>query len=146
MDAFLKCGVLAPNPYSFEGVSFPQIPWGTSENSGWSISIEKASNGTSSLRSPLLVGSPTSTTSNATLKVCSDFLGGVLRTQVYASVEPPRDIFIIYIDGEEAAQLESVNEWQTLELGLTAGQHRIDFSYQYTGTNVTNPTTEGERA
>ncbi len=83
--------------------------------------------------------------SNATLEVCDDFLGGVLRMQVYASVEPPRDTFIIYIDGDEAAQLESVNEWQTLELGLTSGQHRIDFSYQLTGKNATNPTTEGER-
>jgi len=63
---------------------------------------------------------------------------------VYASVEPPRDIFIIYIDGVEAAELVGVNEWQTLELGLTSGAHTIDFSYQYTGKNVTNPTTEGE--
>ncbi len=65
--------------------------------------------------------------------------------QVYASVEPPRDIFLIYIDGVEAAQMESVNEWQTLELGLKAGPHRIDFSYLTTGMNVTALTTEGER-
>lgn len=141
---FTKCGLLTPNPDSFEVATFPQSPWSTSGNSVWAITTEKASNGSSSLRSPKLVGSSTPVTSNATLQVCDDFLGGVLRTMVYASVEPPRDIFIIYIDGVEAAELVGVNEWQTLELGLTSGAHTIDFSYQYTGKNVTNPTTEGE--
>ncbi|KAL7442907.1 hypothetical protein ACHAXH_009021, partial [Discostella pseudostelligera] len=139
-----NCGLLTPNPDSFEGATFPQSPWSRSGSSFWAITTEKASDGTTSLGSPKLVGSSTPVTSNATLQVCDDFLGGVLRTMVYASVEPPRDIFIIYIDGVEAAELVSVNEWQTLELGLTSGAHTIDFSYQYTGKNVTSPTTEGE--
>ena len=44
---------------------------------------------------------------------------------------PPSDIFVIYVDGESAAQLVDVNEWTDVALGLEPGPHRVDFSYQY---------------
>lgn len=50
---------------------------------------------------------------------------------MYASIQPPLDIFIIYVDGLAAAQLVDVNEWTPLALVLGPGPYTIDFSYQY---------------
>ena len=87
--------------------------------------------------------------SNSTIQICDEFPGGLLRFQVIASVQPPHDIFILYIDGESVAQLVDVNEWIPLAVGLDAGEHRIDFSYQYNPFSVADlppspPTREGE--
>jgi hypothetical protein len=127
----VPCVPLDPNPDSFEIGGFPLQPWSTTGDGVWDLTTEKASQGTSSIRSPILEGSLAAAISNATLQVCNDFPGGLLKLNVYASVQPPRDIFEIYIDGESAAQLVGVNEWTLLELGLEPGPHRIDFSYQF---------------
>ena len=44
---------------------------------------------------------------------------------------PPSNIFVIYVDGVNTAQLFGVSEWMDVELGLQPGPHRVDFSYQY---------------
>lgn len=69
--------------------------------------------------------------SNATLEVCPDFEGGPLVFNVRASVLPPQDLFIVYVDGVAAAQLADVNEFDELRLELEPGPHIVDFSYQY---------------
>ncbi len=69
--------------------------------------------------------------SNATLEVCGDFEGGPLVFNVRASVLPPQDLFIVYVDGVAAAQLADVNEFDELGLELGPGPHIVDFSYQY---------------
>lgn len=69
--------------------------------------------------------------SNATLEVCPDFEGGPLVFNVRASVLPPQDLFIVYVDGVAAAQLADVNEFDELGLELEPGPHIVDFSYQY---------------
>mmetsp|Transcript_9622 Transcript_9622/g.21698 ORF Transcript_9622/g.21698 Transcript_9622/m.21698 type:complete len:825 (+) Transcript_9622:721-3195(+) len=135
------CVPLDPNPDSFEDGTFPSSPWSTAGADGvWAVSTEKAydvnDSGITSLRSPNLDGTTIPSVSNATLEICNDFLGGVLRLQVYPSVIPPRDIFIIYIDGEPAAQLVDVHEWTPVALGLQPGPHRIDFSYQYNSFGI----------
>jgi len=142
-----ECQELEPNPYGFETENFPTPPWSTSGT--WSTTTDKFFEGAISLRSPPLedIGT-TSSISNATLQICDDFLGGVLRLQAYASVQPPRDIFIVFVDGEVAAQLVDVNEWTELALGLEPGPHVIDFSYQYNPFDVavlppSPPTREG---
>jgi hypothetical protein len=126
-----ECVPLGSNPDSFEVGKFPLLPWSTSGDGAWAISTDKAYDGTTSLRSPNFDDRPTAAISNATLQVCDEFPGGLLKLQMYASVQPPRDIFEIYIDGQSAAQLVDVTEWTVLELGLEPGNHRIDFSYQY---------------
>jgi len=144
------CVPLDPNPDGFEdgATSFPSSPWNAFAGTMgglWSISTDKSYEGTSSLRSPTV---RVSSTSNATLQLCDDFLGGVLKLQAYASVQPPTDLFIIYVDGEAAAQLVDVNEWTELDLGLEPGSHLIEFSYQYNPFDVAElppipPTREG---
>jgi len=126
-----ECVPLGSNPESFEVDKFPLPPWSTSGDAAWAISTDKAYDGTTSLRSPNFDDRPTAAISNATLQVCDEFPGGLLKLQMYASVQPPRDMFEIYIDGQNAAQLVDVNEWTVLELGLEPGPHRIDFSFQY---------------
>ena len=51
--------------------------------------------------------------------------------QLPNSVQPPRDIFSIYIDGESAAQLVGGQEWTDVALGVSPGPHTINFSYQH---------------
>ena len=126
-----ECVPLEPNPESFEVDKFPLPPWSTAGDGVWTLSSKKAYEGKSSLRSPKFEDRTTAATSNATLQVCDDFPGGLLKLQMYASVQPPRDIFEIYIDGESAAQLVDIHEWTVLELGLEPGPHQIDFSYLY---------------
>lgn len=130
------CVPIDPNPDSFEDGTFPSSPWSTVGSDGvWDVSTEKVydinDSGITSLRSPDLEGTPIPSVSNVTLEICDDFLGGVMRLQAYASVNPPHDIFIIYVDGAPAAQLVDVNEWTPVALGLEPGPHLIDFSYQY---------------
>jgi hypothetical protein len=130
------CVPLDPNPDSFEVGRFPQQPWSTAGDGLWALTHKKAFEGKKSIRSPIFEDGRAAAVSNATLQVCNDFPGGLLRLQVYASVLPPRDIFEIYIDGGSAAQMVDVNEWTVLELGLEPGPHRVDFSYQYNMTNT----------
>jgi hypothetical protein len=47
------------------------------------------------------------------------------------SVQPPADIFVVYIDGESAAQLADNGEFSDVALGVSPGPHTIDLSYQY---------------
>ena len=124
---------LDPNPDSFEDGTFPSSPWSISGEDGvWSVATDKSFDGTTSLKSPTLEGRGViSSTSNATLIICDDFLGGVMRLQAYASVGPPMDIFIIYVDGETVSQLVGVNEWEELAIQLQPGPHVVNFSYQY---------------
>lgn len=146
------CVPLDPNPDSFEDGTFPSSPWSVSGEDGvWSVTTDKSFDGTTSLKSPTLEGSgAVSSTSNATLIICKEnFPGGVMRLQAYASVQPPTDIFIVYIDGEAAAQLVDVNEWTELALGLEPGPHVVNFSYQYNPFEVADlppspPTREGK--
>ena len=106
---------LDPNPDSFEDGTFPSPPWSTSGEDGvWSVITDKSFDGTTSLQSPTLEGRGViSSTSNATLIICDDFLGGVMSLQAYASVGLPMDIFTIYVDGETVSQLVDVNNGQS---------------------------------
>lgn len=115
----------------FEAGVFPIPPWTTGGDGVWALDETDAFEGTYSIKSPNLDGSPTPVTSNATLTLCQDFTGGVLKVQVKASVLPPSDIFIIYINGESAAQLVDVQEWTEVTLGIPPGPQIIDFSYRY---------------
>ena len=49
----------------------------------------------------------------------------------YRSVQPPRDIFTIFIDDESAAQVIDTQEFRVVEIGVAPGPHTINFSYQY---------------
>ena len=145
------CVELSNNPDDFEDGTFPLPPWRTAGDGVWALTDEKAYSGTNSIRSPILESEDVTSklVSNTTLQICDDFLGGVMRLQAYASVQPPRDLFIIYVDGVAAAQLVDVNEWTPVALGLEPGSHRIDFSYQFNPFDVESlppspPTREGK--
>ena len=142
-----SCVPLDPNPDNFEDGTFPLPPWSTGGDGDWALSTEQAFNGTTSLKSPDLDGSQVTSVSNATLQICDDFLGGVLRLQVIASVLPPNDIFIIYVDGESEKQLVNMHEWKNVTLELEPGPHRVDFSYQYNtfGLETMPPSSSEER-
>ena len=101
------------------------------------LSTEKAYNGTTSLKSPFFEGSVAPAISNATLEICDSFTKGVLRFWVVASVMPPNDIFVVYIDGEAAAQIVDIHDWTEIELSLEDGPHKVEFSYQYNIFGVT---------
>ncbi|EJK70805.1 hypothetical protein THAOC_07810 [Thalassiosira oceanica] len=122
---------LDPNPDSFERGSWPVNPWFSSGDGDWAISTVRASDGTSSLQSPDFDGSPGPRVSNATLMIGRDYGGGLMNVVVLASVLPPHDFFTINIDGVTANKFASVNEWTAVSLGLSPGEHRIDFSYEY---------------
>ncbi len=143
------CVELGNNPEDFEDGTWPLPPWRTAGDGVWTLTDEKAFSGTTSIRSPVLVDATLKSISNTTLQICDDFLGGVMRLQAYASVAPPLDLFIVYVDGVAAAQLVEVNEWTSVALGLEPGSHRIDFSYQYNPFDVESlppspPTREGK--
>jgi len=120
----------------FESGTFPTPPWTTGGDGEWFIDTAQAFEGTYSIRSPDLEGSPTAVYSNATIVTCESFPGGVLSAQVLASVLPPSDLFIIYIDGDSAAQLVDVQEFTEVTLGIPPGVHVIDFSYRYNFFNT----------
>lgn len=124
---------LNPNPYTFDPPNneFPIQPWTTGGDGVWAIDSSTASVGTYSIRSPNFDGEPIKQVSNATLEVCDDFEGGPLTFYAIASVLPPQDVFIVYIDGEVAAQLVDVQTFEEVKLELKPGAHRVDFSYQY---------------
>ena len=122
---------LDPNPDSFESGSWPVNPWFSYGDGEWAISTVRANDGTSSLQSPSFERSPDPKISNATLYVGPDYGGGLMNVFVLASVLPPHDLFTINIDGVAATQFAGVNEWQEVSLGLSPGEHRIDFSYMY---------------
>lgn len=90
---------LSPNPDSFEDGTFPALPWSTGGAGNWALSTDNAFDGSTSIKSPNLEGAEIASISNATLQVCSNFTGGTLRFQAISSVQPPNDIFIVYIDG-----------------------------------------------
>lgn len=43
------------------------------------------------------------------------------------SVQPPRDIFELFIDGESVQSLVSVQEFTEIPMGLAPGPHVINF-------------------
>ena len=55
---------------------------------------------------------------------------------VRASVLPPTDVFVIFVDGVGVSQLVDVNEWTQAVVDVPPGSHVIDFSYQYNMFNV----------
>jgi hypothetical protein len=56
------------------------------------------------------------------------------------SVEPPLDVFVVYVDGISAVQLTNKQEYEEVILNVEPGKHVIDFSYQYNIFGV-DPTT-----
>ena len=65
---------------------------------------------------------------------------------VKASVLPPADVFVIYVDGVKEMQLIDVNDWTSIEVDVPEGRHEIAFSYQYNVFNViTLPTSPPNR-
>lgn len=145
VSADIPCAPLDPNPDSFEDAAFPSMPWSTGGAGTWSVSTQNAYHGTTSIKSPDLDGAGVSSISNVTLEICDGFIGGILRFQAIASVMPPRDDFMIYIDGVSAAQLVDVHEWTGVELSLDAGPHRVDFSYQYNTSQLDQPPSTPQR-
>ena len=142
------CAPLSPNPHGFEGGSFPKKPWSTDGDGVWALSTDKAFDGSNSLKSPNFEGATIKSVSNATLQICDDFTGGLLNFNAYASVQPPHDIFIVYVDGISAAQFVDKNDWEPSSLQLLPGPHVVEFSYQYNlsgGSLPENPSLrEGE--
>lgn len=124
------CVPLQNNPEDFSDGTFPSPPWSTGGAGVWTTDTEQFFSGDASIRSPNLEGTAGGM-SNVTLDLCDDFTGGVMTLKAFASVLPPADIFIIYVDGESAAQLVAVQEWTDVELSLSPGPHRVDFTYQY---------------
>lgn len=143
----LLCAPLDPNPDSFESAAFPLPPWSTGGAGNWTLSSENAFNGTTSIKSPNLDGSLVSSISNVTLDICDGFVGGSLQFDFIASVVPPHDTFIVYVDGANVLELSDVHEWtEAPELRLNAGPHRVDFSYQYNPFELSQmPTSEAQR-
>ncbi|KAL7548230.1 hypothetical protein ACHAWF_011520, partial [Thalassiosira exigua] len=130
----------------FEDGAFPLPPWSTGGDGDWLVTDENSQSGTYSLRSPDLEGSPAAAFSNATLELCDNFPGGELRLWIYAPVRPPHDIFAIYVDGVEAAQLVDVDEWtQVPPEVMSPGPHIIDFRYGYNQFNIPLPPSPPQR-
>ena len=74
----------------------------------WTIDTENVDEGTYSIKSPDLQSTQTAGISNATLTL-DNFEGGLVRARVLASVAPPIDVFIIYVDGVSAAQVSTLH-------------------------------------
>jgi hypothetical protein len=54
------------------------------------------------------------------------------------SVQPPADIFVVYIDGVDAAQLADNGEFSDVALAVSPGAHTIDLSYQYNPFSISD--------
>ena len=52
------------------------------------------------------------------------------------SVQPPRDILVVYVDDESTAQLVNTDGFTDVTLGLSPGSHSINFSYEYNPFNL----------
>lgn len=133
-----ECVPLDPNPYTFEKPNnvFPKAPWTTGGDGKWAIDSTSSHTGKYSIKSPNFNDSPVLQTSNATLTVCDDFAGGPLTFRVLSSVLPPQDSFVVYVDGIGAARLTDVQKFTEVNLELSPGSHRVDFSYQYNLFNL----------
>lgn len=105
--------------------------WSFSGEGIWAMSSDESFSGQFSLKSPNVTMPAFNTTSFATLHVCEDFLGGKFTFQVYASVQPPHDIFHLYIDGSRVVNMVNTNGWVEIVNGLPPGNHTIDFRYEY---------------
>eukprot|EP00804_Cyclotella_cryptica_P018209 CCRYP_005958-RC/>CCRYP_005958-RC protein AED:0.26 eAED:0.26 QI:1702/1/1/1/0.86/0.89/38/579/1095 len=124
---------LTSSPWDFESGVFPERPWRTGGNGVWAIDSSKVDGGIYSIKSPDLASTniPGPLVSNATLTLADDFTGGLLSARVLASVAPPIDVFVIYVDGVSAAQLTDSQEFNDVVFSVEPGGHTIDFSYQY---------------
>ena len=154
----ITCTALDPNPDGFEvgETTWPNNPWSSSNEDGsWELSEEKSSGGLVSLMSPdLETNGPAAQRlqSSVFLRLCEDFAGGTLRTEVYASVQAPRDIFLIKVDGNVEASFFTVNNiWSWVNITLTPGPHTIEYEYVYNvagippgGLPPVNPEREGK--
>ena len=98
---------ITTSPWDFESGVFPEIPWRTGGNGVWTIDTENVDEGMYSIKSPDLQSTQTAGVSNATLTLENNFEGGLVRARVLASVAPPIDVFIIYVDGVSAAQVST---------------------------------------
>jgi hypothetical protein len=140
--------ILKPNPYTFEPPFnvFPAPPrWKTKGDGVWAIDSSSAHTGQYSIKSPNFDGEPTKQISNATLEICvPEGQAGPLTFYAKASVLPPQDVFIVYVDGVLAAQLVDVQTFEQVRLELEPGDHRVDFSYQYNIFNLDPDSTEFE--
>ncbi|KAL7484796.1 hypothetical protein ACHAW6_010451 [Cyclotella cf. meneghiniana] len=119
--------------WDFENGVFPVPPWATGGDGVWAIDQSQVDKGLYSIKSPDFEAENLSLplVSNATLTLADDFSGGVMKISVFASVQPPRDIFTIFIDDESAAQVIDTQEFRVVELGVAPGPHTVNFSYQY---------------
>jgi hypothetical protein len=52
------------------------------------------------------------------------------------SVQPPADIFELFIDGESVQSLVNIQEFTEIPMGLSPGPHVINFSYRYNPLNI----------
>ncbi|EJK46032.1 hypothetical protein THAOC_35327 [Thalassiosira oceanica] len=126
----------APGESFFEDGDFPRSPWSTSGDGNWTIDEGDTYQGLYSIKSPDFNGSPSKRTSRATFSTCEDFKGGTLTFSHLASVLPPSDVFVIYIDGTSVQHVIDVNDWSKYELKIPAGSHTVDFSYEYNIFNI----------
>ena len=106
--------------------------WRTGGNESWTLS-ERAYEGSYSTMSPNLeeVSATQLRSSVAMLTICDGFEGGELSFQVIASVLPPHDTFVIYVDGVPAAQIVDANQWTHVGLAIGEGKHAVHFYYEY---------------
>ena len=121
----------APGESFFEDGVFPQSPWSTSGDGNWTIDEGDTYQGLYAIKSPDFNGSPTKKTSRATFSTCADFKGGALTFSYLASVLPPSDVFIIYVDGTSVEHIIEANDWREYKLKIPSGNHTVDFSYEY---------------
>jgi hypothetical protein len=72
--------------WNFEDGIFPTPPWSTDGDGAWAIDQSQVDEGMYSIKSPDFDSeiSSSARTSNATLTLGGDFIGGVLRVRVYA--------------------------------------------------------------
>jgi hypothetical protein len=137
---------------------FPNLPdWDNAEkcrdlstnaevdcNRNWKIAFDQKDTGSFSLKSPSLddlgIAEPQTTKrASARLYICPTSPARALRFRVFPGAVRPFDRLVVLVDGVDAFQIRDANkigeEWITAPsaggFALTAGEHKIDFQYEY---------------
>jgi hypothetical protein len=123
-DANSKPAALSNYVASFETGSEGWIRPPGAANAGWTVVSNMASQGAKSLRSGAIQNSQT-----AEVELTAVYNASTLRFDAWVSSESCCDLLRVYLDDQEQLAIRSNEKWETYQLQIPAGVHKVRFVY-----------------
>jgi hypothetical protein len=123
-DANSKPAALSNYVASFETGSEGWIRPPGAANAGWTVVSNMASQGAKSLRSGAIQNSQT-----AEVELTAVYNASTLRFDAWVSSESCCDLLRVYLDDQEQLAIRSNEKWETFQLQIPAGVHKVRFVY-----------------